>query len=296
MCHKLILDFCFRFWPRPNFPLTPPDLVHTLLPIRRDMFPNTYNMTFHTKTLDLTIYVLSHKLIYTQSTYNTYCVVQVDQHKGSNVLLSKSFYQQGCGWIQSTLLDDFLNTIEPDTYVKSPYLINMIIEYQYDRLIAICNPNNKSSEYLIQDTTYTLTNKTILTYSNNKPMLLQCSRFLFIGDLRVFTKIIQLSFGKNLQLQLTILFFYLAIILFQLFLFTLLLYDYDYDQLVDLYTFASQPANKNGERKNRLDRKDKANFFIEMVYIEYQKHWFISMVAKQVFMKVCTKSVHYVKI
>ena len=105
----------------------------------------------------------------------------------------------------------------------------MIIECYYDRLIDICNPNNRYSECLIQDTTYTVTNKIILTYSKNRPMLLQCSRFLFIGDLRDINKIIQLLFGKNLQLQLTILFFYLAIILFQLFLFTLLLYDYDYD-------------------------------------------------------------------
>ena len=131
MCHKLILDFCFRFWPRPNFPLTPPDLVHTLLPIRRDMFPNTYNMTFHTKTLDLTIYVLSHKLIYVQSTNNTYCVVWSTNTKGqTSYSLSRSINRVVVGyWIRSTLLDDFLNTIEPDTYVKSPYLINMIIEY-----------------------------------------------------------------------------------------------------------------------------------------------------------------------
>ena len=59
-------------------------------------------------------------------------------------------------------------------------------------------------------------------------MLLKCSQPLFIGDLRSFTKILQLAFGKNLQLQLIVLFFLLGDNIFLLSPFTLVGYDYNY--------------------------------------------------------------------
>ena len=39
--------------------------------------------------------------------------------------------------IRSTLLDEFLHAIKPDTYIKLPYLINIVIEHYSDQLIVM---------------------------------------------------------------------------------------------------------------------------------------------------------------